>query len=155
MALQTTLTYSTRTANVVDNNFGSSADIAFYSGTMPTSGTLQLTGSAPQYFDKTFYAGQLIVELQNWSFKVVDGVLVFDPLDYPPVTPAVAAGTISWCALMGTSLSTQGSIIGAVTLGGGNGLVQIANDGAGGGSGLSVQVGDNISVVSFGMKWEI
>lgn len=155
MTLRSNKVYSQRSAQIIDSSFSTSADLKFYSGTMPTSGTLELTGSDPKEFNQSFYSGQLILESLNWSFKVDDDVLIFDPVDYPPVVSSSNAGTISWCALISTTITTAGTIIGKVTLGGGDGLVHIANDSNGGGSGLTVAVGDNISVVSFGMKWDI
>jgi len=156
MTLKSNLWYSTKTAQVVVGNFSSTGtNLYLYSGTQPTTGTLVTTGS-PGFINLGNYAGQLIATSSNWAFVVdSDGVLVFNPTDYPPVTTVTGAGTISWCALVGNSISVDGSIIGKVTLGGGDGLIQVANDGAGGGTGLATLVGDNISVVSFGLKWEI
>ena len=155
MTLKSNLYYSTKAAQLISNNFSSTgADINFYTGTQPTTGSLVTTGT-PGYMDLGNYAGQLVTVSSNWAFKVVDGVLEFNPVDYPPVATVTGAGTISWCALIGNSISADGSIIGKVTLGGGDGLIQIANDGAGGGTGLATMVGDNISVVSFGLKWEM
>ena len=156
MTLNSNSNYAQRVAQVVDTSFGTSgSDLNFYSGTMPTTGTLSLTGSDPKYVNLPTYAAQLVCTTVNWSFKPVSGDLIFDPADFPPVVSSPNAGLISWCILVGPTISTQGCIIGKVTLGGGDGLVQIANDGTGGGSGLNVFVGDNISVVSFGMRWEI
>lgn len=156
MTLKSNLFYSNKAAQIIATNFSTTgADLYLYSGTQPTTGTLVTTGS-PGYINLGNYAGQLIATSSNWSFTVdSDGVLVFNPSDYPPVSTVTGAGTISWCALVGNSISTDGSIIGKVTLGGGDGLVQVANDGAGGGTGLGALVGDNITVVSFGLKWEI
>jgi hypothetical protein len=156
MTLRANAKYAQRTAQVIDSSFATTgSDLNFYSGVMPTTGTLSLTGSDPKYFNTATYAGQFVLTTVNWSFKQLNDTLVFDPADYPPVVSSPNAGLITWCALIGPTVSTNGTIIGKVTLGGGDGLVQIANDGTGGGTGLNVFVGDNISVVSFGMKWEI
>jgi len=157
MTLNSEIGYTTRTAQVIANTFSTSGtDLYFYTGTMPTSGTLSLTGAVPQYANLAAYAAQLVGTSSNWAYRVTDGVLEFNPADYPPiVTVGGIVGTIEWCIMIGNSQPTDGSIIGSVSLSGGNGLVQIANDEAGGGSGLTVATGDNISVTSFGLKWEI
>ncbi len=155
MTLRSNTRYSEKSASIVVTSFSSAADLYFYKGTMPSSGTLQLTGSDPKEFNTTFYASDLILTSNNWGFKLDDDVLIFNPADYPPVVSSSNAGIISWCALISSTITTSGTIIGKVTLGGGDGLVHIANDSTGGGTGLTVAVGDNISVVSFGMKWDI
>jgi hypothetical protein len=53
MTLRSNTPYSERSAQIVDSSFATAADLKFYSGTMPTSGTLLLTGSDPKEFDQS------------------------------------------------------------------------------------------------------
>lgn len=157
MTLKTNNAYSTRTAQVVDTSFSTTADIRFYSGSQPSligSPAMILSGTDPKEFDSSAYSGQLIATLSNWAFKVENGTLIFDPADYPPISAASGTGLIGWCAMNAGSVTTGGNMIGKVTLSGGDGLVHISNDGAGGGTGLNVIASDNISIISFGLKWE-
>ncbi len=157
MALKSEIGYSKRTAQVIANTFSNTgADLYFFTGTMPSSGTINLTGTAPSWVDLASYSAQQIGISSDWSYDVTDeGVLEFKTSDYPPIVTSVLTGTLGWCVMIGNSQSIDGSIVGTVSLSGGTGLVQIANDEAGGGVGLAVVAGDNISVTSFGLKWEI
>ncbi len=155
MALKSEIGYSKRTAQVIANAFSTAgADLYFFIGTMPNP--INLTGTAPSWVDLASYSAQQIGISSDWSYNVTEeGVLEFKTSDYPPIVTSVLTGTLGWCVMIGNNQSQDGSIVGTVSLSGGTGLVQIANDEAGGGVGLAVVAGDNISVTSFGLKWEI